>query len=136
MLSNDLYYIDKGKDYNIIYGIYESDRRLKKEDLRIGEVFLVNNEKATLIDIDSVNNIFTFKTLKNYKAVTNNIYELMYHNLSMEFYKNDKDRTSILVGRLQMTKYPTDYTFKGIINLSPKIRLNKMGSIYKSSTYT
>jgi hypothetical protein len=120
-LSNDLYYIGKGKDYNIIYEIYESTRRLKKEDLKIGSVYSVNNEKATLTDIDSVNNIYTFKTL-------NNIYELYYHNLSMEFYKNDS--TTMILGRYQMIKYPTYYLFREKINLSPKITLNKTGAIY------
>lgn len=132
MLSNDLYYIDKGKDYNIIYEIYESTRRLKKEDLKIGSVYSVNNEKATLTDIDSVNNIYTFKTLKNYKAVTNNIYELYYHNLYMEFYKNDKNNTNIFVSRYQIIKNPTYYLFREKINLSPKITLNKTGAIYTS----
>jgi|688.fasta_scaffold186497_4 hypothetical protein len=119
-LSNDLYYIGKGKDYNIIYEIYESTRRLKKEDLKIGSVYSVNNEKATLTDIDSVNKIYTFKTL-------NNIYELYYHNLSMEFYKND---STMILGRYQMIKYPTYYLIREKINLSPKIILNKTGAIY------
>jgi hypothetical protein len=119
-LSNYLYYIGKGKDYNIIYGIYESTRRLKKEDLKIGSVYSVNNEKATLTDIDSVNKIYTFKTL-------NNIYELYYHNLSMEFYKND---STMILGRYQMIKNPTYYLFREKINLSPKITLNKTGAIY------
>jgi hypothetical protein len=119
-LSNDLYYIGKGKDYNIIYEIYESTRRLKKEDLKIGSVYSVNNEKATLTDIDSVNKIYTFKTL-------NNIYELYYHNLSMEFYKND---STMILGRYQMIKNPTYYLFREKINLSPKITLNKTGAIY------
>lgn len=126
-LSNDdLYYIDKGKDYNIIYEIYESTRRLKKEDLKIGSVYSVNNEKATLTDIDSVNNIYTFKTL-------NNIYELQYHNLAMEFYKiYGFNSTKIFVSRYQMIKNPTYYLFREKINLSPKITLNKTGAIYTS----
>jgi hypothetical protein len=69
--------------------IYESYTRLKKEDLKEGKKYLIDDKKAILINIGA-DNLFIFKDIK-----TNDIYNIYYHNLSSFFEYADGTKTSV-----------------------------------------
>lgn len=91
-LSKNFYIAAIGNDSKDVLNnkfIYESYSRLKKEDLKEGKKYLIDDKKAILINIGA-DNLFIFKDIK-----TNDIYNLYYHNLSGFFEYADGTKTSV-----------------------------------------
>jgi hypothetical protein len=85
--------------YKSIVNVYESDRRLIKQDLKIGGKFFVNYEKSILTDVNNSENSYTFKNENG------DVTKLYYHNLNMDFelYNGNKVSVSKLIFRESRT---------------------------------
>ncbi len=109
--------------YKSIFNVYESDRRLIKQDLKIGDKYFVNYEKSILTDVNNSENSYTFKNEKG------DVTKLYYHNLNMDFelYYGNKVSVSKLIFRESRT-FPYELSL-GNFKLTPKGNIGEHTSL-------
>ena len=109
--------------YKSPVNVYESDRWLVKQDLKIGGKFFVNYEKSILTDVNNSENSYTFKNEKG------DVTKLYYHNLNMDFelYNGNKVSVSKLIFRESRT-FPYELSL-GNFKLTPKGNIGEHTSL-------
>ncbi|MBK7362977.1 MAG: hypothetical protein IPJ01_11835 [Micavibrio sp.] len=112
-----LYYVKNGKKNYL----YESDEKIKKDDLKVGNYYLVEGIKLLLYKIYPNNIDYEFKNEKNHII-------LYYHNLTTKF--EDNKGNTIPVANIRFSEYRDETV--GDNNFT--LRITKPNKVYLEIT--